>query len=412
VRLLITILGALVVALAVGIFLQNHPGVFTLTLGNTTIQTSFAFFAAALLFLSVLLALLILLLLGLANLPKNYHSWVRQRRSRRSEQYLTRGLLSAHAGDWRRAEIAFRKGADYSRTPSLNYLQAATAAQQQGHLQQRDQYLRLAQDQAGETAVIVGLSQAELQLKQRQTEQAYATLKNLHGKGASRDHANLMLLKASAQLEEWHGVLENLEQLRGTNLLPAAQIKAYQIAAYTGLLRHAGRNADQGRLDAVWIGIPKKLRQEFSLLETYVLERLRNTDTRDCEVLLRNALKRHWDPALVRLYGLVQGASDAKHLACAEQWLQEHARDPVLLLTIGRLCRRNSLWGKARSCLEESLAIQPGPEACQELASLLEQDGDHTGAAACYRQGLHLATGLKTTALIKIPAGRTVKSGK
>jgi len=54
VRLLITILGALVVALAVGIFMQNHPGVFTLTLGNTTIQTSFAFFAAALLFLSVL----------------------------------------------------------------------------------------------------------------------------------------------------------------------------------------------------------------------------------------------------------------------------------------------------------------------------------------------------------------------
>ncbi|MBF8268435.1 MAG: HemY N protein [Gammaproteobacteria bacterium] len=398
-RWLIAILGALAAALVVGIFLQNHPGAFILTLGDTTIQASFAFFVAALLFISILLAMLMLILLGLANLPKNYRRWARQKRSRQSEQYLTQGLLSAHAGDWRRAETAFRKGAAYSRTPSLNYLQAATAAQQQGHLPQRDQYLRLAQEQAGDAAVAVSLGQAELQLRQQQTEQAYATLKNLPGKGSGRDQTHLMLLKASAQLREWHGVLENLEQLRGTKLLPAAQIRAYQIAAYTGLLQHAGRDADQDRLDAVWLGMPKKLRRELPILETYIQERLRYAETKDCEALLRTALKRQWDPTLIRLYGLVQGADNAKQLACAEQLLTEHARDPVLLLTIGRLCRRNSLWGKARSCLEESLALQPGPEACQELATLLEQEGDQAGAAACYRQGLLLATGISAGAV-------------
>jgi len=412
VRWLFAILGALVAALAVGVFLQNHPGAFILTLGQTTIRASFAFFIAALLFLSACLALLMLLLLGLVNMPKNYRRWIGRRRSQRSEKYLTQGLLSAHAGEWRRAESAFRKGAAYSRMPVLNYLQAAAAAQQQGQIQQRDLYLRLAHDLAGDDAAVVGLGEAELQLRQRQAEQAYATLKNLHGKGANRDYANLMLLKASAELQEWPGVLKTLELVRGTNLLPPEQIKAYQIAAYTGLLQHAGRNSEQSGLDAVWIGIPKKLRREIPILETYVQERLRGTDTRDCEVLLRHALKQHWDSALVRLYGLVQGDNNARQLAYAEQLLQDHARDPVLLLTIGRLCLRNSLWGKARSCLEESLSLQPGPEACQELATLLEQNGDPAGAAEYFRQGLKLATGLKTTALMKIPAGRTVKSGK
>jgi HemY protein len=41
---------------------------------------------------------------------------------------------------------------------------------------------------------------------------------------------------------------------------------------------------------------------------------------------------------------------------------------PSLLLTLGRLCLQNSLWGKARDYLENSLQVQRNPEACAELA--------------------------------------------
>ena len=315
--------------------------------------------------------------------------------------------MSSFEGDWQAAEQAFRKGAAYSRVPMLNYLGAARSAQQQSDVKQRDHYLRLAHEHSSGPATIIGLTQAELQLSQKQTEQAYATLKNLKGKGAGQDRASLMLLQACSDLKEWHGVLEILEKLERKHLLRPEEIRAKQLMAYTGLLQLAGNTADRHRLDEVWNGIPKKLQKELYVLEVYIHERLRFPDTADCELLLREVLKHQWDAAMVRLYGLVKGEDGGRQLAFAERLLKTHAREPVLLLTIGRLCRRLSLWGKAKSFLEESLAIQPGPEAYQELATLLEQQGDHAGAAECYQKGLTLVTGLDETPsnkLLKKPA--------
>lgn len=406
-RILIVILGTLAVALAAGIFLKNHPGTFVLSLGDTTIQASIAFFAAAVLFISISLALLFVTLNGLINLPKNYQRWKKHRRNRRSEKYLAKGLMNSFEGDWGEAEQAFNKGAAYSRIPMLNYLGAARSAQQQGNIKQRDHYLRLAHEYSSDSSIIVGLTQAELQLNQKQTEQAYATLKHLHGKGAGQDRAGLMLLQACSELKEWHGVLEILEKLDRKSLLRPEEIRAKQLMAYTGLLQLAGKTTDRRRLDEVWNSIPKKLQKELYILEVYIDERLRFPDTADCEVLLRDVLKHQWDPALVRLYGLVRSPDGSRQLAFAERLLKSHARDAILLLAIGRLCRRNSLWGKARSCFEESLEIQPGPEAYQELATLLEQQGDHASAAECYQKGLNLVTGLNgspTERLLKKPA--------
>jgi hypothetical protein len=67
------------------------------------------------------------------------------------------------------------------------------------------------------------------------------------------------------------------------------------------------------------------------------------------------ALKRKYDSHLARLYGLVRGSDPARQLQTAEGWLKEHPADPSLLLTLGRLCLQNSLWGKARDYLESSL---------------------------------------------------------
>ena len=126
----------------------------------------------------------------------------------------------------------------------------------------------------------------------------------------------------------------------------------------------------------------------------YVSERLKFADTTDCEVLLKSALKRQWDNLLVRLYGLVVGSDLTKQQATAESWLNNHSRDAVLLLTLGRICMRNQLWGKARDYLRESIDVQANPEAYYEFARLHEQEGDREAAAECYEKGLTLATGM------------------
>lgn len=391
-RLLISSLLALLAALVAGWMLSRDSGRVVFTFGEWTVQSSLSLFVLALFVLLIATYFLLRFISGVIHMPASYARWQEHRRHRKSEQSLSRGFLSLMEGGWRDAEKNFSKGAKYASQPVINYLLAARAAQQQGEVDRRDHYLRLAHDHAGGTSVAVGLTQAELQMDQNQTEQAYATLRHLASESPSQDQIKLMMLETSSELKDWQQSLELLQDLEGKGVMPLERIRAKQLEVYAGLLRNAGESEDRDRLEREWRAIPKKLRSELYLIEVYVNERLRFEDTRDCEMLLRRVLKKRRDSALVRLYGLVEGEAPDKQLRFAEKLLDPHSRDAVLLLTLGRLARRNGLWGKARSCFEESIEVHAYPETYHELATLLEQEGDHEGASRCYQQGLGLAT--------------------
>ncbi len=391
-RLVLTILLALSAALALGIFLEDNPGRLVFSYGDVMVQTSFVFFVIVMIIVFIALYYFFSLTGKLLRLPRDLERWTKHRRTRRSEKYLTQGFLGLVEGNWQAAEQAFRKGAAYSCLPMVNYLGAARAAQQQGAITQRDHYLRLAHEFSGGSTVAVGLTQAELQLSQQQTEQAYATLKHLDTDKSGQAQAKLMLLEASSELKEWQQVLDLLRGFGRGKLLPKEKIKSRQLQAYAGLLQQAGKTEHQYKLEAQWHKIPSKLKNELYLIEVYIRQRLRFPDTGDCERLLRQTLKRKWDSVMAGLYGLVVGSDQARQLAFAERMHKAHAADTMLLLTLGRLCKRQSLWGKASTYLQECIDIQASPEAYQELAALLEQQGDHAAAAECYQKGLSLVT--------------------
>ncbi len=112
------------------------------------------------------------------------------------------------------------------------------------------------------------------------------------------------------------------------------------------------------------------------------------------EDLLRSALKKSWDERLVDLYGRLQ-ADLTRQLTTGEEWLRSHDRNPILLLALGRMAMRNSLWGKARGYLEASIGVAPTVESYQLLGALAEQLNDTGLATQCYRQGILMATGGK-----------------
>jgi tetratricopeptide (TPR) repeat protein len=102
------------------------------------------------------------------------------------------------------------------------------------------------------------------------------------------------------------------------------------------------------------------------------------------------SVKRSTDAALVLVYGECgptgEPAGDVLgRIAQAEKWLQRMPRDGALLLTLGRLCRQQQLWGKARSYLEAALAIAPTRAAHVELAQLLDHLEESALAGRHYR---------------------------
>ena len=391
-RLLLLIIISLLLAVAVGTYTEHDAGQMIITISGWTIQTSFSFFVISIVVLFLLFYFLLRMISRFWNMPGQLGSWKKGRHQRLSEKYLSRGLMALVEGNWNKAEVSLTKGAPYSQAPLVNYLAAARAAQQLGAVERRDSYLMQAYKEDPDEEVAIGLVQAELQIKQQQTEQALATLTHLHNQKPKQDQVKNMLLHTYAELKDWDAMLKLLPKVQRAGILPREQIQARQLEAYGGLLKQVGMDADKEKLSNAWLNIPRKLRTEFHLIEVYTEEKLKLTDASDCEPLIHKALKKQWDIALLGLYGLVEGKDIARQLKFAEGFLSSHAREPVLLLTLGRLSVKNKLWGKARTYLEESIEINPLPEAYRTLATVLEELGEHGAAAVQYQKGLELAT--------------------
>ena len=393
-KILLYCLVALLVAIVIGNLAGSDTGYVVMTLSGWTIQTSATLFVIVLFLGFIVIYFVVRSLARLVQMPSDVNKWRLHRRQRRAEKYLTEGLIHLTEGKWKKAEREFRRAAPYSRSPYVNYLYAARAAQEQGAIDRRDEFLKLAYQNNPDASVAVGITQAELQLDQKQTEQALATLKHLQNRQPEQSQVKQLLLDTYTDLQDWQAMLKLIPAVEKSGLYTREQIEAKQLEAYAGLMKKAGSLKSREKLNEVWLSIPRKLKQHFYLIEVYVSERLRFDNTEDCEELLRGALKKNWDAILIRLYGLVTGKDPNRQMQVTESYLGNHARDPVLLLTLGRICMRNKLWGKARDYLQESLDVQPNPEAYYEFARLHEHEGDQQQAAACYQKGLTLATSI------------------
>jgi len=306
-------------------------------------------------------------------------------RSARSGQKLTKGLIAVAEGNLARGEKMLARAASTSDSPLFNYLQAARAAHLQGRDDRRDEWLRLAYKEAPEAANAVLLTQAEFQLDRGQNEQALATLRQLEEH--TKDHAQALALMGRLyfELEDWGALAEILPRISKNTQIKPEILEKWTTRVHKEALDKA---ADADVLNHAWKTIPRPLRSDITLLESYYQGLLRAGLDDRAEKELSAALKSNWRAPLVRLYGLVEATDTTKQLKRAEGWLKTRSDDADLLLAAARLCLRNELWGKARSYLETVISMRPTPEAYQEYGALLAQMGEADAAADAYRDGL------------------------
>ncbi|MFU8798282.1 MAG: heme biosynthesis protein HemY [Gammaproteobacteria bacterium] len=311
---------------------------------------------------------------------RRFRAWRTQRRHRRSINLTSRGLIELAEGRWGEGEGKLLRAAKNSETPLINYLAAARAAQELGAYDRRDEYLRLAHDTTPDAEIAIGIVQAELQIQRQQFEQALATLTHIREIVPHHTVVLKLLKDLYFQLRDWKNLAQLLPSLRKYKAIPALEADELEHRTWLALLPDA------------WEQVPRPLQRSPRLLNRYIPSLIERGAHAEAEHLLHDNVKKNWDTDLVRWYGLTIGADAAKQLNMAEQWLKQHPQDPVLLLTLGRLCVRNQLWGKARSYLESSLALDPQPETYRELGMLLDQLGDAATATEYYKQGLVAAT--------------------
>lgn len=390
----------LVLGAAIGLTLvaQRDPGYVLINYAGWSVESSLSLFLLALTIAFTALYLTIRLLSGTWHLPKRLTYWQRQRRSIRSRRRTNHGLIALAEGNWAKAERLLSRAAKSSDTPLINYLGAARAAQKQHSEQRRDQYLSEAYQSMPAAELAVGLTQADVQLSQGQAEQALATLRHLRSIAPKHAYVLYLLKKLYEKLQSWDDLRDLLPELRRHHVLNADDLSALEHRIHRMRLSTAGESVE--RLQQSWQQVPKTLHHAPDMIHDYA-EQLRQLDAgEEAERVLRDYLKKEWDPQLMRLYGQVQGADLNQQLGIAEHWLKDHEHHPELLLACGRLCLHSKLWGKARSYLEASLGMEARAETCCELGNLLQQLGEKDKAAEYFRRGLELASGDKCTHIV------------
>lgn len=294
---------------------------------------------------------------------------VRRERADAAFRQALRELFEGHFGNaLKEAKKGFGGGDD----PALVALVAARAAHAMGDEKERTRWLARAAEYDGDAPAARLLTQARLDLDAKQYDSALEQLAEIENFGQRPIAAWRLALRAHEALGQWDEVLKTARILERNQGIPANDSRELKQRAHLGNVLARGTNGEE--VLAYWNGIPPGERRGDTKIAYAAARALGLAGNADAaRKILEKQLETDWDAELVALYAECPDREAQDRISRAEKWLKQHPQDAQLLLTLGRLCRNQQLWGKAQSYLEASLAVQATRVAHLELATLFDK---------------------------------------
>jgi len=386
VKVLFWILAILAAAVALTLAAKHNAGYVLLVYSPYRIELSLN------LFLTLLLAIFaagygaVRLAVHTLNLPAYVRTFRQERRRDRAREAMDDALLAFYEGRYAKAEKFAVIALESQEAPLANVLLAARAAHELKAYDRRDSYLEQAGRVGREQPEPRLMTQAELSLDQRDFQQALQSLKELQTTTRKNLAALRLELRAQSQAKNWDQVLVLVAQLERRGAIDPIQASQQKISAYQENLKRKGQ--DLASLREYWQKIPSTDKTNSKIAWTAAQGFLAFRECQAAMEIITASLESQWDSDVVRLYGECLGKETLKQIERAEKWLKQHPQDAVLLQTLGRLCAKQELWGKAQSYLEASLSIEPNAGTHLELAHLLEKIGRADEAGKHYRASM------------------------
>lgn len=388
-KTLFWILAILALAVALTVAAKHNAGYVLLVYPPYRIELSLNLMITLLLLAFFLGYAMLRLVVNTLRLPERVRIFKRERRQEKARAAMLEGLMAYAEGRHGKAEKLAVAALEMHESPELNALLAARAAHEMKAYDRRDAYLEQAERLAPDAPVARLMTQAELLLDERRLQDALAVLRRLHALSPKLAAALRLELKAQQQAKNWDQVIALVAQLEKRDAIEPVQAEQLKLNAHLENLKRKAFDAVE--LKAYWQKIPAADRLNSKVALAAAKNFLAMGDGQAALEIIEQSLEKQWDSELVRLYGDCPGKDPLKQLERAENWLKAHPADAALLLSLGKLCTRQELWGKAQSYLEASLSIEPGSEAHLALAERLEKMSSHSEACDHYRQSLMLA---------------------
>jgi len=355
------------------------------------VDLSLNFFILLEILLFVLLYVVLKTIRVTQRMPARVMAYRREKRERKGNLALREALKSFLEGRFGHAEKAAMRASDSPDNAGLAALIAARAAHLMQQTERRDTWLATVEaDDALKTARL--MTAMELLVDERRPEKALEVAKELNANGTRHIHALRMTLKANQRAGNWAEVLRLVYLLDKNKALHPALSARLRELAYHDVLCDPSHDAESIR--AAWNGIPAEDKLKVFVAVDGAAAFNACGLHAEARGIVEKALALEWDDRLLRAYrASAAEASSPALLAQIERcdgWQAKHLRDAELSLTLGSLCLRQSLWGKAQHHLEQALLDADTPQQVQEahlrLAQLHQALGQTEKAASHYQQ--------------------------
>lgn len=390
-RLFLWLLILCATAIGLAVTARFNPGNVVLFYPPYRVDLSLNLFLLLALLSYLLVTLIVDAIRSTKEMPRKVAKYRREKREREGNRALREALKSLFEGRFGHAEKAARRAVDSPENAGLAALIGARAAHRMQQVERRDQWL--ASIKPDQTLKAAGLmTQIELLIDENRPSAALEAVRELTAGGTRHIHALRLALKANERVRNWPEVLRLVRSLDNHNALHPALSRRLKEMAYADLLGDRAHDAES--VQRVWSTVPAADR-----MQPFIAARAANAfNVRGLHVqsraIVERALDSGWDDRLMRAYR--DSAADEGSPALLAQiercevWHRKHPTDCELELTLGALCLKQKLWGKAQRHLEQALSDATEATMVREvhlkLAQLHEALRQPDQAAVHYRQ--------------------------
>ncbi|TWI70084.1 HemY protein [Pseudoduganella lurida] len=390
-RVFLWLLALMAAAIGVAVTARYNPGNVALFYPPYRMDLSLNFFVVLQVLLFVLLYAVVRAVRATMRMPARVAEYRQRKRERDGNKGLRDALKALFEGRFGHAEKAALRAADLPENAGVAALIGARAAHRMRQHARRDQWLaRIADDNVMKTARLMTVT--ELLVDDHQPEAALAAVRELNASGTRHIHALQWSLKAEQQAKNWPEVLRLVRSLDKHRALHPALSARLRELAYEDLLSDKTHDAES--LKRVWSTIPTvdRVKPYVACRAATALNARGLHD--DARQVAEESLRANWDDRVVRAYREAAAPAGSAALLAqiehCEAWLLERPADAELALTLGALCLKQKLWGKAQRYLEQALSDATDPrmvrDAHLKLAQLHEALQQPEAAASHYRQ--------------------------
>lgn len=389
-RVFLRLLALFAIAIGLAVAARFNIGNVVLFYPPYRVDLSLNFFLLLVALLFLLLYFLLRTIRMTQKMPGRVAAYRRVRRERDGNQALRDALKSLFEGRFGHAEKSARQAADLPDNAGLAALIGARAAHWMRQPERRDAWLSKTQhDQLLKTARL--MTSIELLVDDHQSEAALEAVRELNTSSTRHIHALRLALKANQQAKKWPEVLRLVQLLDKNKALHPALSRRLRELAYDDVL--SNRSHDVESIRRVWKSIPAEDQQKpFVAVCAASAFNVRGLHD-DARKVVEKALSADWDERLLRAYR-ESAASEGEPALLAqiehcEAWIKQHPTDAELALTLGSLCLKQKLWGKAQRYLEQALSDATDATSVREahlkLAQLHDALSQAEQAATHYR---------------------------